>query len=178
MQTGRRRRGSRYEPQSLREHPHCGFIGLKFPDGLQFELEACSPRGFDRGDERNTAKRDGRHGLCSAVVATVTTGGSPTSGVAVTFTAPGTGASGTFTGGTKTETDTTNASGVATSTTFTANTTAGAYAVTASATGASTPASFNPDEHSTFKQFVLFVLSDRAELGLRLVLRCRRLGDH
>jgi hypothetical protein len=81
--------------------------------------------------------------FAAPLVATVTTGGSPTSGVAVTFTAPGTGASGTFAGGTKTETDTTNASGVATSTTYTANTTAGAYAVTASATGASTPASFN-----------------------------------
>ena len=77
------------------------------------------------------------------LVATVTTGGSPTSGVTVTFTAPASGASGTFTGGTNTETDTTNASGVATSTAFTANTTAGAYAVTASVAGASTPASFS-----------------------------------
>lgn len=81
-------------------------------------------------------------GFPALLVATVTTGGSPTSGVVVTFTAPTIGASGTFTGGTKTETATTNASGVATSTTFTANTTAGAYAVTAS-TGASTPANFS-----------------------------------
>ena len=54
------------------------------------------------------------------------------SGATVTFTAPASGASGTFTGGTNTETDTTNASGVATSTTFTANATVGGpYTVTA-----------------------------------------------
>ena len=75
------------------------------------------------------------------LVATVTTGGSPTSGVTVTFTAPPSGASGTFAGGVNTAT--TNASGVATSAVFTANTKAGAYAVTASVAGASAPASFS-----------------------------------
>jgi hypothetical protein len=76
------------------------------------------------------------------LVATVTKGGSPESGVTVTFTAPAqTGASGTFAGGVSTAT--TNASGVATSAVFTANTFAGAYTVTAAATGASTPASFS-----------------------------------
>jgi hypothetical protein len=79
----------------------------------------------------------------AVLVATVTTGGTPTSGVTVTFTAPATGAGGAFANGTNTDTETTNASGMATSTTFTANTTAGAYAVRASATGASTPASFS-----------------------------------
>jgi hypothetical protein len=79
----------------------------------------------------------------AVLVATVTTGGAPTSGVTVTFTAPATGAGGAFANATNTDTETTNASGVATSTTFTANTTAGAYAVTASATGASTPARFS-----------------------------------
>jgi hypothetical protein len=75
---------------------------------------------------------------------TVTSGGSPASGVTVTFTAPASGASGVFTtGGTATETDTTNSSGVATCSGFTANTTAGAYTVTATATGATTPASFS-----------------------------------
>ena len=77
------------------------------------------------------------------LVATVTTGGTPTSGVTVTFTAPASGASGTFSGGTATETKTTDANGVATSDVFTANTTAGAYSVTASATGASSNASFS-----------------------------------
>ena len=78
--------------------------------------------------------------------ATVTTGGTPTSGVSVTFTAPSSGASGTFANGgspAATDTETTNSSGVATSTVFTANSTAGSYTITATATGATSPASFN-----------------------------------
>jgi len=82
--------------------------------------------------------------FASSLVATVTKGGSPVSGVAVTFTAPASGASGIFaSNSTATETDMTDASGVATSSAFTANTTAGAVAVTAAATGASTPVSFS-----------------------------------
>jgi len=66
----------------------------------------------------------------------------PVSGVTVTFTAPGSGASGTFVGGVNTAT--TNASGVATSAAFTANTVAGGpYTVTASVSGVSTPANFS-----------------------------------
>lgn len=54
------------------------------------------------------------------------------SGASVTFTAPVSGASGTFAStGTRTETVTTNGSGIATSSTFTANGTAGSYSVTA-----------------------------------------------
>ena len=60
----------------------------------------------------------------AALVATVTdAGNNPVSGAVVTFTAPSTGASGTFAGGVKTAT--TNASGVATSAIFTANSVAG-----------------------------------------------------
>ncbi len=59
----------------------------------------------------------------------------PVAGVTVTFTAPGSGASGTFAGGVNTAT--TNAAGVAMAAVFTANTTAGSYTVTAS-TGALT----------------------------------------
>ena len=79
------------------------------------------------------------------LVATVSTNGTPTSGVSVTFTAPSTGASGTFATSTPaaTDTETTNSSGVATSQIFTANTTAGMYTVTASATGATANASFS-----------------------------------
>ncbi len=80
--------------------------------------------------------------FAAPLVATVTTGGSPTSGVAVTFTAPPTtGASGTFAGGINTAT--TNALGVATSQVFTANGTAGSYTVTAAAAGVPTPVSFS-----------------------------------
>jgi len=79
----------------------------------------------------------------NSLVATVTTGGTPTEGVAVTFTAPASGASGTFaSNSTATETVTTNPSGVATSSVFTASTTAGTEKVTATATGATAAASF------------------------------------
>ncbi len=62
--------------------------------------------------------------------------------MSVTFAAPSTGASGTFSSGQTTVTETTNSSGVATSPPFVANTIAGSYAVTASIAGLSTPASF------------------------------------
>ncbi|HUD65076.1 MAG TPA: hypothetical protein VMQ17_10885 [Candidatus Sulfotelmatobacter sp.] len=82
--------------------------------------------------------------FAAPLVATVTTGGSPTSAATVTFTAPASGAGGTFANGTATETDTTNVSGVATSSAFTANSTAGGpYTVAASVSGATTTASFS-----------------------------------
>jgi hypothetical protein len=78
------------------------------------------------------------------LLATVTDAGSnPVSGVQVTFSAPGAGASGTFPGGGTTATANTNASGVATSPAFTANaTTGGPYTVTASVAGVASPANF------------------------------------
>jgi hypothetical protein len=78
----------------------------------------------------------------SPLVAMVTNNGSPAAGVAVTFTAPTTGAGGTFANGKATATATTDASGLATTALFTANGTAGTYSVTALASGATTPASF------------------------------------
>ena len=71
--------------------------------------------------------------FAAPLVAQVTTDGVPTGGVAVTFTAPSSGASGTFANTTNTETDTTDVNGLATSSTFTANATGGAYTVTATA---------------------------------------------
>jgi hypothetical protein len=76
-------------------------------------------------------------------VAKVTIGGSAASGIAVTFTAPSSGASGTFANGKATEIDTTDANGLATSTTFTANSITGEYAVTATATASGQSASVN-----------------------------------
>jgi hypothetical protein len=64
------------------------------------------------------------------------------SGVPVLFTAPGSGASGTFSGGGLTVSATTDGSGVATATAFTANGQAATFIVTAGVTGL-TPASFN-----------------------------------
>src|ERR1700721_1865258 len=75
------------------------------------------------------------------LLATVTTGGSPTSGAMVTFTAPTSGPGGTFAGGVTTAM--TDDRGVAASPVFTANAHRGGHAVTAAVSGASTPASFN-----------------------------------
>jgi hypothetical protein len=79
------------------------------------------------------------------LVATVSTGGVGNVGVSVTFTAPASGASGTFAStGTNTETDVTGAGGVATSSAFTANATAGGpYTVSATAVGATNTANFS-----------------------------------
>ncbi|MBV9069810.1 MAG: lamin tail domain-containing protein [Acidobacteria bacterium] len=64
--------------------------------------------------------------------ATVRDGGNaPISGAGVTFTAPGSGASGTFSNGTTTASVITDGSGIATSPVFTANATAGSYLVSA-----------------------------------------------
>ncbi|HET7487053.1 MAG TPA: hypothetical protein VFJ85_03935, partial [Acidimicrobiales bacterium] len=73
-------------------------------------------------------------GVLKAVVRDAPTN-APAVGVTVTFTAPGSGASGTFAGGTNVKTAVTDANGVATSTEFTANAVAGAYTVVASAPG-------------------------------------------
>src|SRR5207253_132424 len=64
--------------------------------------------------------------------ATVTESGNPQSGISVTFTAPSSGASGTFPGNVTTASAPTNGSGVATAPVFTANGAAGSYNVVAS----------------------------------------------
>ena len=66
----------------------------------------------------------------------------PVVGATVTFSAPSSGASGTFSGGLTTTTAMTNASGIASSPTFSANSKVGTYTVTASVSGASSPANF------------------------------------
>src|SRR5438445_10725975 len=84
--------------------------------------------------------------FANALAVTVKDAGSnPVSGVNVTFTAPGSGASGVFSNSTATIIVATNASGVA-SAPFTANATAGGpYTVTAAATGL-TPVNFSRTE--------------------------------
>ena len=67
----------------------------------------------------------------------------PLAGVRVIFTAPTSGASGTFTGGFLRDTSITNASGIATADAFTANTITGSYTVTASVAGIAGAANFN-----------------------------------
>lgn len=80
--------------------------------------------------------------FAAPLIAVVTTGGSPTSGVPVIFTAPTTHASGTFANGAPSEIDVTDAGGEALSSSFTANSTAGSYTVTAVVMTALTPAEF------------------------------------
>jgi uncharacterized protein (TIGR03437 family) len=78
--------------------------------------------------------------LSVALAAKVTDGGgNPLSGVAVTFTAPTSGAGGSFASNVAVST---NGSGIATASTFTANGTAGAYSVKATVAGVATPATF------------------------------------
>lgn len=82
----------------------------------------------------------------------------PVSGVAVTFSAPTSGASGHFANGTTTETDTTNSSGMATSTEFSANATnGGPYTVTATFGGALAPADFLLTNTLPFKTYVFYL---------------------
>jgi hypothetical protein len=100
--------------------------------GTAASVEATS--GSGQSAQINTA-------FTSPLVVTVRdAGGNPVSGVTVTFTAPASGASGTFGGG---NTGVTNASGVV-SKVFTANGTAGGpYNVTATVPGVATPATFS-----------------------------------
>jgi hypothetical protein len=65
------------------------------------------------------------------------------SGVVVTFTAPSSGAGGTFANGQNFDSTTTNGSGVATSSAFTANGTTGTYNVIAASPSSETTATFN-----------------------------------
>jgi adhesin/invasin len=81
--------------------------------------------------------------FATALQATVRdTGSNPLSGVTVTFTAPSSGASASFSGLT-TATAVTDSSGIATAPALTANGTIGSYTVTAAVSGIPTPASFS-----------------------------------
>jgi hypothetical protein len=71
-------------------------------------------------------------------------------GATVTFTAPSSGASGTFANRSATVTATTNAAGQA-SESFTANNSAGDYTITAAVSGVSTPASFTLNNTSAME---------------------------
>ena len=78
------------------------------------------------------------------LVAMVTSNGTPTAGIVVTFTAPATGASGTFADtGKSTTTATSDATGLATPAAFSADGAVGIYNVTASISGVPAPAMFS-----------------------------------
>jgi len=95
--------------------------------------------------------------FATPLVVTVTRGGTPVNGVQVTFTAPSSGASGTFANGTATEIDTTDSSGAARSSTFTANSVPGAYSVTATVSGALTTADFSLTNSATTNNYAFYL---------------------
>jgi hypothetical protein len=78
--------------------------------------------------------------FATALAVTIKESGNPQSGLSVTFTAPGVGASGTFAASSTVATD---INGVATAPAFTANATVGGYLVTASLTGGAPSTTFS-----------------------------------
>jgi hypothetical protein len=120
------------------------FIGPPFTDqrgggfdrivNTTVDIGAFESRGFTIAASENAQSTLILSAFDSPLVATVlTTFGEPVAGLVVSFTAPASGASGTFPGNTTAVTATTNDQGVATSPTFTANGTAGGpYNVVAS----------------------------------------------
>src|SRR5205814_199082 len=84
-------------------------------------------------------------------------GGNPVAGATVTFTAPSSGASGTFANGSATTNATTDPTGVATASAFTANTTAGSYTVSASVSGVATQTSFSLTNKATTASKLAFI---------------------
>jgi hypothetical protein len=127
---------------------HAGILGLIFLS-VGF-LTNCNSSNFNTPTETIAATSGSPQtaqlntAFSAPLVATVTLGGLPVSGAFVTFTAPATGASGTFaTSASNTETDTTDATGIATSSAFTANGTIGAVVVTGSVAGVTATTSYS-----------------------------------
>ena len=131
----------------MNRRTHAGVLGLIFL-AVAF-LTSCNSSSFNPPAETIAATSGTPQSaqvntpFAAPLVATVMMGGSPVSGAFVVFTAPATGASGTFSNGTNTETDTTNSSGVVTSSTFTANGTVGANTVIASVAGVTATTNFS-----------------------------------
>ena len=101
-------------------------VGIKFDIGaVETNYAITATAGTPQSAAVNTA-------FATALQATVTESGNPQNSVSVTFTAPASGASGTFPGPSVTAVVSTNGSGVATAPTFTANATGGTYNVIAS----------------------------------------------
>ena len=100
--------------------------------------------------------------FATALKATVTESGTAKSGVSVTFTAPGSGASGTFPGSTTTVVVSTDGSGIATAPTFTANAVGGSYNVVASIGTGQPPAAFALTNNKLNQTINFGTLADKA----------------
>ncbi len=106
--------------------------------GLTILLNTTPAPPVNMTTNSNTTPQSAAAGstFANALAVTVTDSSSnPVAGVSVTFTAPSSGASGTFPGGGTSFTAMTNSSGIATASAFTANADAGTYSVTATAAG-------------------------------------------
>ncbi len=116
--------------------------GITRPQGGGVDIGAYESDGFVLTVNEGTTPQSIPIGGSPSVHLSVTvkdTLGNPLPTGIVTFTAPGTGASGTFAGGVNTATS--NASGIANALTFTANNVQGSYQVTATM-NAATPTTF------------------------------------
>ncbi len=114
------------EPLPIDQRGFARVVGANFDIGaVETNYAISATAGTPQSTNVNTA-------FATALQATVTESGTPQNGVPVTFTAPASGASGTFTGGSTTAVVSTNSSGVATAPTFTANSIGGTYNVLAS----------------------------------------------
>jgi hypothetical protein len=103
------------------------------------DIGAFESQGFTLtvlGGDGQTATAGTAFAATFAVRVTANDAAEPVQGGVLTFTAPDSGASGTFANGQASATATIDATGTATATVFAANGTAGSYAVTASAAGA------------------------------------------
>ena len=115
------------EPLPLDQRGFPRVVGANFDIGaVEVNYAISATAGTPQSAVINSA-------FATALKATVTESGNPQNGVSVTFTAPASGASGTFPGPSATAVASTNASGVATAPAFTANgTVGGPYNVIAS----------------------------------------------
>jgi hypothetical protein len=122
--------------------PQYGNVGVwyEFENAVEQRVPDLGPNHYDGHVSPDTTPLVGPGSAFEALVQDAV--GNPLSNLEVTFTAPESGASGTFTGGLHVATATTDASGIAISPTFTANGTAGWYILRAEVAGVSTPAIF------------------------------------
>ncbi len=110
------------------------------------------------GNSQTAVKNDIYTAALQAKV--VDANGNPVSGKTVTFTAPASGAGGTFMNGTNQDTETTGPDGIATSSTFTANGTVGSYTVTAGVAGVGTTANFSLKNLPGLPSNITWVVND------------------
>ena len=118
--------GNTTEPLPVDQRGFPRVININFDIGaVEVNYAISATDGTSQSTTINSA-------FATALKATVTESGNPQNAIPVTFSAPVSGASGTFPGASTTAIANTNSSGVATAPTFTANGTAGSYNVLAS----------------------------------------------